>query len=771
MQVSRKLWFATACLFFLPGVGGQFADAEELSGRERAFFENRIRPVLVRHCYSCHSKDAEEVGGNLLLDDRESLLRGGQSGAAVVAGKPEASLLVDALRYETLEMPPDQPLPENVVNDFVTWIRRGAADPRVARPAESEVAEPDRDALWSFLPRRRDLPPEVNDPSWPCDPLDRFVLAKIEAAGLSPVGDADSTTLVRRLYVDLLGLLPTADEVEAFVSDHRQRGRRAVVRLVDSLLQQPAFGQRWGRHWLDVARYGESNGDDGLGRNATFPHAWRYRDYVIESFDCDVPYDRFVSEQIAGDLLPAKSPAQRNRQLIATGFLAIGAKPAAAMNKNFAMDVVDDQINAVATAIMGLSVACARCHDHKHDPIPTRDYYAMAGIFSSTETLYGLAANEKLTAPATPLHELTSATKAESDDSPRPQAMGVREKAKPANCKIHVGGETAKLGEAVPRGFLTAYDSFRSDHRGGWNQTPPKIPAQQSGRKELSDWLTHPDHPQTARVFVNRVWLHLFGQGIVATPDDFGVYGGRPSHPELLDHLATRLVREGWSTKRLVRTLVLSRTYALDSHCDRRLSQADPDNLLMARQHRRRLDAESIRDVILQSSGQLDHRPGQGSDIRHLDALINWPPGEATNLHRRSHHRSVYLCMLRHAPPPDLSAFDLPTGETVVGQREQTTLPTHSLFLLNNPFVVRQSQRLAARILADDREKKKIVAVFRHILRRNPSQSELHQAEGYCQEIERSLVGEVSTASDRKSRALASFCQALFATNEFRYID
>src|SRR6056297_2182032 len=533
-----------------------------------AFFEKKIRPVLVEHCYSCHSAGAEELGGKLLLDSRDGMLGGGESGPVLAAGKPDDSLLMQALRWDGIDMPPDGPLPDPVIKDFENWIAMGATDPRRGQTANEETAAAvDHEARWSFCPRSDPDLPIVQDTQWPWDPIDHFALASMEDVGLSPTHDADARTLGRRLYYDLIGLPPTQTQLDTFVRECETDRQRAVERLVDTLLGSQQFGVRWGRHWLDVARYGESNGDDGLGRNATFPHAWRYRDYVVDAFNSDVPYDRFLTEQIAGDLLPAEDATQGNRQLVATGFLAIGSKPAVAMNKNFAMDVVDDQINAVCTAVMGLSVACARCHDHKHDPIPTRDYYALAGIFTSTQTLYGAAGNEKLTAPPTPLHELQQP---EAGEQASPAlAMGVREKEKPADCKIHINGEGAKLGPVVPRGTLTVYQKVAADER--TLRSGLDISSNTSGRAELACWLADPDHPQTARVIVNRVWLHLFGHGIVGTPDDFGVYGARPTHPLLLDYLAERLVQHGWSLKRLIREIVLSRTYQLDSRCDPQL--------------------------------------------------------------------------------------------------------------------------------------------------------------------------------------------------------
>jgi hypothetical protein len=348
-------------------------------------------------------------------------------------------------------------------------------------------------------------------------------------------------------------------------------------------------------------------------------------------------------------------------------------------------------------------------------------------------------------------------------------AMGVREKAKPADCKIHINGDGSKLGPVVPRGFLGIFQSVRGEN----DRVEATIDTNKSGRMELANWLTRPDHPQTARVMVNRIWLHLFGQGIVTTPDDFGVYGARPTHPELLDHLAERFVREGWSIKRLIRSIVLSRTYQLDSRCDEMLLRADPNNRFLARHNRRRLDAESLRDSMLLSSGNLQLGPGQGSSIEKIDALINWPPGEATNLHRDSNHRSVYLCMLRHAPPPELAAFDLPDAVSIAGQRAVTTLPTQALYLLNSRFVVQQSETLAASLLSEPGigDIERVRTVFRQTVARNPSETENRRAMEHVRTVYESLATVTASPSERRLKSWASLCQALLNTNEFRYVD
>jgi len=752
----------------------------DITSSQRTFFETKIRPILAEHCYECHAVGAEKIGGKLLLDSPESLRRGGESGPALVPGDPGQSLLIQALRYEDLEMPPEKPLPEAVTRDFITWIEMGAPDPRSAS-AGTETVQLDEEASapphWSLRAVRSPDFPEVEHADWPRDPLDRFVLARMEAAGLHPAPDAEPRVLIRRLSYDLIGLPPTGEEVDAFAAAYRRSGREAVARLVDRLLASPHFGERWGRHWLDVARYAESNGNDGLSRNPTFPHAWRYRDYVIAALNADVPYDRFLTEQIAGDLLPAETPGQRDRHLIATGFLALGAKPAKAMNKNFAMDVVADQIDVVGTGILGLSVGCARCHDHKFDPIPTRDYYALAGIFTSTETMWGLAANEKLTAPKTDLHILQAAPQVPPPDDfvetvlvlesntgkPKPVpeppwepgtqlAMGARDREKPGPCKLNIKGSAQKIGPEIPRGFLSAVPL----------KNPPEIEPGRSGRLALARWLTAPDHPLTARVFVNRIWHHLFGRGIVATPDDFGIYGERPTHPDLLDHLSKRFIGEnGWSLKETVRDIVLSRTYQLSSRGTELHESRDPENRWLARHSLRRLDAESLRDGMLQASGELELAPADGSLIRHRDILVNL----ANNLHVPSRHRSIYLCYLRNSPPPSLAAFDLPRFTGVTGKRDVSTVPAQALYLFNNPFVIEQAQRFAQRLTREESASPsaRIRLAYQRALQREPLAGEVRAAGQLLETLTRELGSP--------EQAWAAFCQSLLASNEFRYVD
>ena len=757
--------------------------AAKLDSNQRTFFENKIRPVLVEHCYSCHSASSKELGGKLLLDSRQGMIKGGESGPSFITGDAAQSLLIQALKHDGVEMPPEKPLPEAVVNNFIEWIKMGAPDPRVDKvnlpdgEVVKKVTENAENALWSFQPIKNPKVPQVKRTNWSSQPIDLFVLAKMEASGLSPNVSAPPAVLLRRLYYDLTGLAPTKKQIDLFVKDFSQHGDLATEKVVDQLLASAQYGEHWGRHWLDVARYGESNGNDGLGRNPTSPHAWRYRDYVIDAFNKDVPYDQFLHEQLAGDLLPSDSPEEHDRHLVATGFLALASKPAKAMNENFHMDIVADQIDVIGTGIMGISVACARCHDHKFDPIPTRDYYALAGMFTSTETMWGMAGYEKLTAPKTDLHVLNATPKvlppegfvetvlviesATGIPKPIPKskwepgtplAMGVRDIKKPADCKVNIKGDAKKLGEVVPRGFLSACAV-------GLPKSIDVNPAQ-SGRLQLAQWITQAKHPLTSRVMVNRIWLHLFGAGIVRTPDDFGVYGERPSHPQLLDHLATQFVKEGWSTKQLIRTIVLSRTYQLDSQATADLIRSDSQNILLTRHSRRRLNAEALRDSMLQASGQLDLQPGEGSLVRHRPILINL----AGSLHQPSNKRSVYLCYLRSSLPPTLVDFNLPDFTSVTGKRDISTIPSQALHLYNSPFVTEQAGFFAQRVTeTSSNENARIQFAYLTALNRKPTPEELQQA--------LDLIRYTKSDTKSETKAWASLCQALLSTNEFRYID
>lgn len=776
----RSYIFLCVAFYLVQGVASMPLIAKEVTPAQRDFFEKRIRPALVENCFECHAVDSKKIGGKLLLDSPEALLKGGESGPPLIAGNPDESLLIESLSHESdLAMPPKKPVQESVIADFIKWIEMGAPDPREQGTLLSEDYSKrsyDEGALWALDPIKTPALPDTGAIDWPRTAIDQLALNKMKSNGLAPANDASPEVLLRRLYFDLTGLPPTPSDRDLFLASYLVDPDKAIIALVDELLASPHFGEHWGRHWLDVARYAESNGNDGLSRNPTFPHAWRYRDYVIESFNKDTPYDRFLTEQIAGDLLAHTSPQERDRNLVATGFLALGAKPAKAMNDNFSMDVVADQIEVIGNGLLGLSIACARCHDHKFDPISAQDYYAMAGFFTSSNTMWGLAANEKLTAPPSDLHVLDSAPLSfppldfvetvvlleSNTGKPKPipkapwpkgtpLAMGVKEGKKIGACRINIKGEAKKLGAPVPRGFP---ESIPGPSR-------LSIPDDKSGRKELAQWITHPENPLTARVMANRVWHHLFGQGIVRTPNDFGVYGERPTHPGLLDYLAGSFMENDWSVKHLVRTIVLSRTYQLSSVPRGDSEASDTENQWLSFHSRRRLAAEPLRDSILKVSGQLNPQPGEGSLIQHRDILVNL----GGDFHEPSDHRSVYLCYLRGAMPSGIAAFDLPSFLKSEGKRTVSTIPGQALFLYNHDLVIEHSTLLANHLLKDETasDPGRVQQLYERALLRAPDPEELYRALEFVELNSDDLPS--------KNASWAALVQSIFMTNEFRYID
>jgi mono/diheme cytochrome c family protein len=822
---------------------GQLAAFGQTDARAEAaaveFFEKKVRPLLVGNCYNCHSANTNAKGG-LRVDDRNGLLQGGQSGPAVVPGNPEKGLLLRKVRHadESQRMPPKKQLSPEQIADLAQWIKDGAAWPKIRVPAAIGKPNPKYDKLrkehWAWQPLTQVKPPPVRDASWPRGDIDRFIRARLEVKGLTPAGDADRLTLLRRVTFDLTGLPPSPEEIDAFLKDS---SADAFERVADRLLTSPAFGERWGRHWLDVARYGESTGS---ARNLPYPHAWRYRDYVISAFNADKPYGQFLREQIAGDLLPARSQSEREEQLTATGFLAVGVKDVNQRFKvRFVMDNIDEQIDTVTRSVLALTASCARCHDHKFDPVPVTDYYALAGIFHSTDLCAGVRnkmggggldyydpAMLLLLGPGGPperkpseeidkLKKTLAQARLEFEalrgtpdgKSPGPDgrpkqaiarekmtrlqaelaamsdpattgkaALGVREARAIGNTEVRIRGEAEKLGPAVPRGFLTLIDV----------PDAPKINAKQSGRLELAQWLTSAKNPLTPRVMANRVWQHLFGQGLVTSVDNFGITGDVPSHPELLDHLAGQFVRDGWSVKKLVRAIVLSRAYQLSSEATAANLAADPANRLVWRHGPRRLDAEEIRDAMLAAAGTLAQEPARGSPAQNLKVieLRNNGP-EAQRLQeeaQRSTRRSVYLPLLRGLTPRALEVFDFAEQGMVTGSRDTTTTAPQALYLLNDPFVRRQSLALADRLLRQKslNDEGRIQLAYRLTLGRLAAVKEIARAIDYLGDYETAarkagqaddaLKEEPIKASDPKMAAWASFCQAILAAAEFRYI-
>ncbi len=758
------------------------------TGAALDFFENKIRPVLTSKCYDCHSATAKKIKAGLVLDTRAGIRKGGDNGPAVVPGDLEASLLVKAIHYADKDtaMPPKQKLPDEVIADFETWIKMGAPDPRDGAALASNKMTPEAaKTFWSFQPVKEPALPEVKDKEWAWADMDRFVRAAQETKDLKPVEDADRMVMVRRIYFDLTGLPPTPQETHAFVTDPDSN---VLEKTVDKLLRSPQFGERWGRHWMDIARYGESTGKE---RNYPFPEAWRYRDYAVDSFNKDKPYNQFVREQVAGDLLPVKSAAERNEHVIATGFLALGPKSVAEKNKSlFENDLIDEQMDAVTRGFIGLTVACARCHDHKFDPITMNEYYAVAGIFRSTQTCYGINGGKvknpsnllPLIAETTPA-SLALNTLEPPDEKPMGRGGKGKQGKKGRNAPLPVktlnvspgvqttgsamGAHEGRIGdsplfdrgepdeprEPVARGLISAF------------QVPEigAIPPDQSGRLQLANWIASPANPLTARVLVNRVWLTLFGAGIVATSDNFGQMGTRPTNQALLDHLAARFMQNGWSVKHLIRDIVLSHTYQLSSERNEKNQRIDPDNVTLWHATQRRLDAEAIRDAVLAITGELDLKRPQGSIVSKMPDNDLGKAHVYGTLAEETLVRSVYLPIVRSRVPEMLEMFDFAEPSLLTASRDVTNVPPQALFMLNGDFIDKQSN-IAARILmkAPMSDAARINALYWRMLCRPANAGEQSRAVSFLQHM-----GKSGGAAERGMTAL---CQALFASAEFRYI-
>ncbi len=946
-RISKTiLMMLVICIAMVFTVNTSVAKDAQTKDRGIDFFEAKIRPVLIKHCYECHAADSKSVRGGLLLDTRAGTLKGGDSGPALISGKPSESLLLESLRFEGFEMPPSGKLAPEIIADFETWIKMGAPDPRdgVSQVVRKSIDIEKGKRFWAFQPVQKQNIPTVSDPDWKHSEIDRFIHAAQEQQKLTASPVVDRPVLVRRLYYDLIGLPPTTTQIDQFLND---QSPDAVARLVDQLLASPHFGERWGRYWLDVARFSQSTGG---GRSLLYKTAWRYRNYVIDAFNHDKPFDKFILEQIAGDLLESKDYRQKRDQLFGTTFLVLGPTNYEQQDKEqLRMDVIDEQIQTVGRAFLAMTLGCARCHDHKFDPIPATDYYALAGIFRSTKVLtpgnvsgwtkrplplppeqlheineYNkilaeLTARQKIkqdelkkleqnlntitlddsaatlvgnwkqstffkdfvgkgyihdqhqakgkkkvkftpqklksgrydvqlaynsgqsrasrvpvtiktsngehtvyvnqrikpsngsfsslgefefsgtedeeivvsnegtdgyvivdairfiSAPVTPSAEsqsqasnqqyrqtqlkiretkkqlkvLESELDVKKKSAPQvvPEIMSVYEDEKQGDYHLLIRGDVHNLGEKVPRGFLKVAQSSAA----------PPIPSDVSGRLELAKWIASDQNPLTARVYANRVWHHLFGTGLVRTVDNFGVRGEVPSHPELLDYLALKLSHSGWSTKSLIREIVLSRTYQLSSQSTERQRAADPDNRFLTHQNLRRLDAEAIRDTILFVSGNLD--------ITQPEQTIRPDTKLEYGYQFKNHYRSVYIPEFRNQLHDLLAIFDFPDPNLSIGKRNTSTLSTQALFLMNNPFVMQQSEAIALRLMKKypDNQSARVDALFRNALGRLPEPDEKRYAEHF---INQSLSKEGASQLD----AWTALSQTIIACIDFRYI-
>lgn len=920
------------------------------------FFEQKIRPVLIEHCFECHSQEADEIGGHLYLDSADAMRSGGESGQAVHPGDPSASLLISALKYESSEMPPDQRLPDDVVRDFEKWIEAGAVDPRTNSSSTDQRkgtanVEIDLDQgrqFWAFRP----ISSNNGTPGHRFDAtaIDAFVRNAADDSHVTLGPTASPESRLRRLAFDLTGLPPDLNLQKRWLAEPTQSHWE---RIVDQMLQSRSFAQHWARHWMDIARYADSNGSDF---NATYHDAWRYRDYLIDSFQADRPLDEMIRQHVAGDLMDATTDQERYDNIVATTFLMLGPKMLSERDKpKLTLDVVDEQIDTIGRAFLGMTLGCARCHDHKFDPIPTEDYYALAGIFRSTRTLRGesqkyvsdfnrvelpvqtqrradlkayqrdfslskkrvaeitqelsrantanqrgtiiddvdagkkgnwteskfskdyfgagyvhdnnadkgnasiefrtrlkesgeyevrlayaasgnrarnvlvtvvdaseshrIIVDQQKAGPEKPwstlgtfhfdsdadavvtirnegsdgyviadavqflktdqansqpdlsdeqsarianLNEQLAGVKATYEElkanppKPLPTAMAPADLPADqiADSPVHRRGELKNLGDVVPRGFLQVCST------GDASIASPVG----SGRLELAHWLTDPDNPLVARVMVNRIWLKLFGEGIVRTPDNFGDRGERPTHPALLDALAMDLMREGWRAKRLIRKMVLSETYSRSSDWVPHSASVDPENRLLWRANRKRISAESIRDSMLVAAAALTNEEPD-SPVSNLGTLATKNNGnsKSVSLGLAQPVRSIYLPIIRGNVDPFLVALDAADPDLLVGRRPTTNVPAQALVLLNSEDINQWASQAATRIvgqyaLASDR----IKAAYRICYSRMPSQSEIEAAEHYL---------SLGDSNDDQVELLRDFVAAVFASAEFRLLD
>jgi hypothetical protein len=780
----------------------------ELTPEHTEFFEKRIRPVLANNCYECHSAGAKKIGNNLLLDSRAGVIKGGDTGPVVYPGLPESSLLIHAVRHKNpdLTMPPKKKLSALEIGDLEQWVKLGAPDPRTndtvsVVKTKSRIDWDKARQWWSFRPLEPAKIPSVKNTSWPANDVDRFILARLEKEQIKPASDANRRALIRRATFDLIGLPPTPEEVESFVND---KSPNAFARVVDRLLDSPHYGERWGRHWLDVVRYADSAGDNS---DFPIPQMYRYRNWVINALNRDMPYDQFIREQVAGDLLKSENEEEKKARLIATGYIANARRFGSRVSDYPQHLTIEDTIDNLGRSFLGLTVSCARCHDHKFDPIPTTDYYALYGFFDSTRYPWPGIELDKIQRDLVPLvsdDEVNVAKKArqekekelqavvskyekelkagEGDEKkklekslaeakkdlekhrnsalPYEQAYAVSEAEKSANAAVQIKGDPAKVGDVVPRRFLTVLNGaeLRADTKG-------------SGRRQLADWIADAKNPLTARVMVNRIWLNHFGKGIVPTPNDFGKQGKPPTHPELLDYLADRFIASGWSIKSMHRLIMLSRTYQLSSERNEDALAKDANNDLLSAFPRRRLDAEAIRDTLLVLGDNIDRSPGGPHPFapQHEWNYTQHNPFKAVYETKR---RSIYLMTQRIQRHPYLAIFDGADPSASTAFRMTSTTPLQALYLLNDPFIHEQSQKFANRILSESSdEKARLNRAYQLALGRPPQPDELERGHRFLASVADQLRSSETPPGKVEREAWTAMSRVLFRLNEFVYID
>jgi cytochrome c553/mono/diheme cytochrome c family protein len=812
--------FVLLTLSFWP-VGLLYADdsAKDKASADEVF-KKSVEPLLRKRCFECHGPDAEE--GDLRLDTFAGMRDGGASGAIIEPHSADTSLMTVAIRYqdESLQMPPDEKLTDEEIAVLTSWIDEGAKHPEGTFPA-ADIAPPfdvdEERRFWAFQPVQSPAVPEVADSDWSRSAVDRFVRAELDRQSIVPNGPADRRELIRRATFDLIGLPPSPEEVADFLADESPD---AFARVVERLLASPHYGERWGRHWLDVARYADSN---GLDENVAHGNAWRYRDYVIASFNADKPFDDFVREQLAGDRLVRDEHDEQTRHelLTATGFLSLGPKVLAEGDETkMQMDIVDEQIDTVGKAFLGMTFGCARCHNHKFDPISQADYYAMVGIFKSTQTMESLKRiakwNENSVATAVQIeqkkqHEQSieelkakisgivaeaSSAVVDQDAAAKPAdkealfpeavraelaelreqlkqleqtipelptAMGVVE-GEVSDARINIRGSHISLGRQVARGVPVVLQS---------DDLASEMATDSSGRLALANWIASADHPLTARVIVNRVWRWHFGRGLVASTENFGHLGAAPTHPQLLDWLAADFVESGWSIKNLHRTIMLSNTWQLSSATSEQSEAADPENRFYWRASPRRLEAEELRDALLAVSGQLSSEAGGSMlHVGNREFIFNHTSKDETSYD--SHRRSVYLPVIRNNLYDGFSLFDYTDASVPNGNRGTSTVATQALYMMNSPLCLEASAALAARLQQEAAEDTtaRIQRLYELAFARPATAEETDRLLQFVEQLKTSLQqqdGEQSD-SDRVHQAWTAICQSVLASNEFVYI-
>lgn len=755
-MIPNRWTFLLVCFF----TSSAIANTQE----HLEFFESKVRPLLIKRCYRCHSADAKKVRGGLRLDSKATILKGGDSGAVIVSGDPDKSLLIQSIRYQsTTEMPPNGKLKDGEIAILTKWVELGAPWPNDQVNNSTNKSGYDWEIArkhWAWQPVKKPELPSVVGEYRVENPIDLFVTAKLSQASIKQSPIAHTAILVRRVYLDLLGLPPSVDALQRWVK-LIDANESAIHELIDSLLAQPQYGERWGRHWLDVARYSDTGG--WSQDNKSSPKAYHYRDWVVNSFNADMPYHEFVKRQIIGDLL------DRNAA-IGTGFFALGPsyKSDGGDPESIAQaksETLDDRVDTFSRAFLGLTLACARCHDHKFDPIPTQDYYSIAGIFNNTREGDRPLVDDQvvkvfndhqrsikdLNNKINQAKKKPNAIDQQQIDQWQKELAKIRATAPPKydfahtiheagnrDMKVALRGNLLKPGEVAPRRFLRI---LQGNDR--------EVFKEGSGRKQLAEAVIDPKNPLTARVIVNRVWLHHFGKALVRSPSNFGTLGEKPTHPELLDWLTATFIESGWSLKKLHRLIMTSATYRSSSQFRSESFDKDGDNRHLWRMNPRRMDVETWRDSLLVVTGELNSTLGGPS----IDNIVNSP------------RRTIYSRISRNNPLVSdqfLRLFDFPIPRGSASKRTTNVVPQQFLFMMNSPFMLNRARAFAKRIEETAKDLNiQIEWAYLSLYGRRPTSRELQVAKDYLQS---------ESSSTQGLNRWQQYCQVLLSANEFMYI-